>query len=74
MQDLGYGAAYRYDPVEPHGIAAQRYLPDRLGAERFYRPGDSGYENAVAARMAWWEARRKEAMEGGLPTDTKDGA
>jgi putative ATPase len=73
MKDLGYGAGYRYDPSEPHGVAAQRYLPDRLRAERFYQPGEAGYENAVAARMEWWEARRKEALERASPRSRKDG-
>jgi putative ATPase len=63
MKDLGYAEGYRYDPSEPDGISAQRYLPDRLEGERFYTPGRFGHEKTVAARLAWWEARRREATE-----------
>jgi putative ATPase len=63
MKDLGYGKGYRYDPSEPEGIAAQRYLPDRLRGERFYHPGGFGHEKTVAARMEWWENKRREAAE-----------
>jgi len=60
MEDLGYGAGYRYDPDEPGGVSAQTYLPDDLAAVRFYQPGDLGYEQAVKARLAaWTEARAR---------------
>jgi len=61
MKQLGYGAGYRYDPTEPGGVAPQSYLPDRLIGDRFYRPGGAGHEKVVTERLAWWEARRREA-------------
>jgi len=61
MKELGYGKGYRYDPLEPDGIAPQLYLPERLMGERFYRPGRFGHEKTVAARLEWWAARRREA-------------
>ena len=63
MKELGYGKGYRYDPEEPEGLAAQTYLPDRLVGERFYDPGDTGYEVELARRLAWWREKRKEGME-----------
>ncbi len=63
MKDLGYGKGYRYDPAERDGISAQRYLPDRLAGERFYDPSRFGHEKTVAARLEWWEAKRREAAE-----------
>ena len=36
---------------EPHGIAAQQYLPDELTDARYYRPTDHGAEAALAARL-----------------------
>jgi putative ATPase len=63
MKDLGYSKGYRYDPAEPDGISAQRYLPDRLAGERFYDPSRYGHEKTVAARLEWWEAKRREAAE-----------
>jgi putative ATPase len=63
MKELGYGEGYRYDPGESHGIAAQTYLPARLAGERFYHPSGFGHEKTVAARLAWWEARRNESTD-----------
>jgi putative ATPase len=40
----GYGAGYRYDPDEPEGVAAQRYLPDALEGAGWYEPGPYGFE------------------------------
>jgi putative ATPase len=67
MRELGYGKGYRYDPDELHGVAPQTYLPDRLVGERFYHPGESGYEVELAARLAWWEEKRREAVKRGPP-------
>jgi len=60
MKELGYGSGYRYDPAEPDGVAEQTYLPDGLVGERYYVPGGYGYEKTVAARLEWWEARRRK--------------
>jgi putative ATPase len=66
MKDLGYGAGYRYDPVETDGVAAQTYLPPKLQGVRFYQPGDQGYEVAVAERLERWAALRGAGQERAL--------
>jgi putative ATPase len=63
MKELGYGKGYRYDPDEPDGIAAQTYLPERLEGERFYEPGEAGYEASIAERLRWWRQKREDAIE-----------
>jgi len=63
MKELGYGKGYRYDPAEPDGVSSQRYLPDRIAGDRYYEPGRFGHEKTIAARLEWWEAKRKEARE-----------
>jgi len=60
MEEWGYGANYRYDPDDPDGLAAQRYLPESIHGTRFYEPGETGFEKEVARRVEWWEARRSE--------------
>jgi putative ATPase len=62
MQDLGYGAGYRYDPDEPHGVAAQHYLPDILRGRSFYRPGRSGHEETIRKRLEWWARKRADGF------------
>ena len=48
---IGHGQSYVYAHDEPHGIAAQQYLPDELAGARYYRPTDHGAEAAIAERM-----------------------
>ena len=48
----GHGKGYQYAHDQPHGIAAQTYLPDELVDARYYEPTDHGAEAALAARLA----------------------
>ena len=59
MKELGYGKDYRYPHEAKEKIVVQDYLPDRLKAKVFYRPGDIGYEKEVKRRLERWEAIRR---------------
>ena len=59
MKDLGYGEDYLYDPDQPGGVSRQHYLPESLTGERFYDPGDAGWEVELRRRLAEWARRRK---------------
>ena len=72
MKELGYGKGYRYDPAEPDGVSSQSYLPERIAGDRYYVPGRFGHEKTVAARLEWWEARRREARERERGMDAND--
>ncbi len=72
MRDLGYGAGYRYDPHEPDGVAAQRYLPEALEGTVVYRPGSLGHEAIIKKRLDWWAKKRSEGNRAVSPD--KDGA
>jgi putative ATPase len=48
---IGHGQSYVYPHDEPHGISAQRYLPDELTDARYYRPTEHGAEAAMAERL-----------------------
>jgi len=62
MKDLGYGAGYRYAHDEPGAYAAgERYFPDGLAAQRFYRPKDQGVEARIRERLAQLRARDVES-------------
>jgi len=58
MKDLGYGAGYQYAHDSPTGYVAQEYLPDKLRGQRFYEPGELGFEKKIRERIAWWERQR----------------
>src|SRR5215217_1300117 len=49
---LGHGQDYAYAHDEPHGIAAQQYLPDELAGARYYIPSEYGAEAAMVTRLA----------------------
>ncbi|HLL61579.1 MAG TPA: replication-associated recombination protein A, partial [Propionibacteriaceae bacterium] len=50
-QAHGHGKGYRYAHDEPHGVAAQQYLPDALSGADYYRPTDHGAEAGLEERM-----------------------
>ena len=47
----GHGQGYQYAHDQPHGVAAQHYLPDELAGAEYYRPTDHGAEAALADRL-----------------------
>ncbi len=63
MKDLGYGRDYQYAHDDPSHFIPQQYLPDEVAGERFYEPGEFGFEKRIAERMAWWAARAARADE-----------
>jgi putative ATPase len=50
---LGYGQGYQYAHDFEGAHVAQRYLPDGVD-ERFYEPGDQGYERTIKERLDRW--------------------
>ena len=59
MKDLGHGEGYLYDPDQPGGVSRQHYLPEGLAGERFYRPGDKGWEADLGRRLSEWRRKRR---------------
>jgi len=62
MKELGYGEGYAY----PHDFdghhVAQSYLPDEIARERFFEPGDQGFEKMIRDRVEIWESRRDRGV------------
>ena len=58
MKELGYGKGYQYPPSYRGSFVAEEYLPDALAGQRYYEPGDQGYEKMVVERLAVWGARK----------------
>ena len=59
MKDLGHGEGYLYDPEQPGGVSRQQYLPEGLIGERFYNPGDKGWEADLGTRLSEWRKKRR---------------
>ncbi|MEX2526381.1 MAG: replication-associated recombination protein A [Gemmatimonadota bacterium] len=69
MRELGYGAEYRYEPDEEHGVSSQSFLPPALEGTRFYEPGPFGFEKEIRKRLEWWEAKRDEKQRKTSPEE-----
>ena len=64
MKDMGYGAGYEYDHDTEEGFSGQNYFPDEMRRERFYRPGERGYEREIAKRIEYWDKLRSKRESG----------
>jgi len=68
MEELGYGAGYKYAHAFEHAYVPQEYLPDALRGQRWYEPTEFGFEKDIKKRMEWWAELKKRAT-GGTTTD-----
>ncbi len=57
MKGMGYGKGYKYAHDYSGNFTRQQHLPDSLKDQKYYEPGDQGFEKTVADRLRdWWEA------------------
>jgi putative ATPase len=49
---LGHGAGYVYPHDDPRGVVTQRYAPDDVAGQEYYRPSGHGAERGLAERLA----------------------
>ena len=59
MESLGYGAEYQYDHDSEHGFSGQKYFPDHLTPQKFYRPVERGFEREIIKRISYWDKLRQ---------------
>ena len=60
MEDLGYGADYKYGHDYQKNFVEQQYLPDRLKDNVYYHPTNNGAEQNIRARLtAWWKSKKR---------------
>jgi putative ATPase len=64
---LGHGRDYRYPHDFPDGWVDQRYLPEELNAQRWYRPSSHGYEAVIMERLSGIAERRLGGAGEDLP-------
>jgi len=65
MKDLGYGDGYEYDHDAADGFSGQDYFPDDMKRQRFFVPGDRGFEREISKRMAYWDKLRRDKSPNG---------
>src|SRR5881296_1733235 len=64
MEELGYGAGYKYAHAYEHAYVPQEYLPQALKGANWYAPTDFGFEKDIKQRMEWWAGLKQKATEG----------
>jgi len=65
MRNLGWGKDYLYDHDLPHAFSGQRYFPEEMERECFYRPVERGFEREMKKRLEYFTKLREEKN---LPT------
>ena len=65
MKDLGYGDGYVYDHNAEDGFSGQDYFPEGMRRQRFYNPGERGFEREIAKRLEFWDKLRRERKSAG---------
>jgi len=62
MQNLGYGADYRYAHNEPGAFAAgEVYLPEALAGTQFYQPSDRGLEIKIQQKLQYHQSLNQKS-------------
>src|SRR6184192_2389513 len=65
MEELGYGAGYKYAHAYEDGYVPQDYLPDALRGQKWYEPSEFGFEKTIAERMEFWrQLKERETGKG----------
>lgn len=65
MKAQGFGAEYRYSHDEPGGFSpGQKYLPDGLSNQKWYRPTDRGLEIKIGERLRHLDERDRSGGPG----------
>jgi putative ATPase len=63
MRDLGYGEGYVYAHDTEERIADMECMPPELAGERFYEPGEEGWEKRIRERIAELLGRKRRSRK-----------
>jgi len=69
MEELGYGAGYKYAHAFEHAYVPQDYLPEALRGASWYEPTEFGFEKDIKKRMEWWADLKNAATRPGGQAD-----
>lgn len=66
LKDQGYGAEYRYSHDEPAAFSpGQKYLPEGIRNQRWYRPTERGLEGKIGERLRYLDELDRQAGSDG---------
>src|SRR3989442_535093 len=62
MEELGYGAGYKYAHAYEDAYVPQDYLPEALRGAKWYEPTAAGYEKTIGERMEFWKQLKEKLL------------
>lgn len=60
MKELDYGKEYHYDHEFENSYYYQKYFPDKMQEQTYYKPGQFGFEKEIQKRIDWWNKLRNK--------------
>jgi putative ATPase len=63
MRDLGYGEGYVYAHETEERVADMECMPPELAGEKFYEPGEEGWEKRIRERIAELLGRKRRSRK-----------
>jgi putative ATPase len=73
MKEMGYGKDYKYAHDYPDQVVEQEHLPPALQGQKFYTPGNSGYERQLLDRIRDHEQKLDDLKQEPKPRWRKPG-
>lgn len=58
MKEMNYGKDYKYSHAYENNFAEQQFIPDKIKAARFYKPGNNPSERSILERLKQWWGKR----------------
>jgi len=62
MEELGYGAGYKYAHAFEQAYVPQDYLPEALRGASWYQPTADGFEKTIGERMEFWKQLKERLL------------
>lgn len=63
MKELDYGKNYKYDHEYRYHYRYQKYFPDDLQEQTYYKPSQFGFEKEIQKRLEWWKKLKEEQLK-----------
>ncbi|HPP87267.1 MAG TPA: replication-associated recombination protein A [bacterium] len=55
MKDLGYSKNYKYPFNYKYNYVGEKYFPDEISEQEFYKPSNFGFEKEIKKRIEFWQ-------------------
>jgi len=63
MKELDYGKDYKYAHDYAGAYVPQEYLPEEIKGQKFYQPGEAGFEKTIKERINTWRQKKNNVKD-----------